>query len=289
MEKEPRASKVLADKGINFSFPNLKNLSNSDITYPEFLGCVAQRLLLKQYAAQVIDTSNILCPTSRTSEIFDKTKEGFSKGLNNLFLKKSTLSVINAQSSKNKINKEVQTAAAIEFVKWYDEYWFNSLKSERFLTSLCQLFEDASIGDVKEESNDWKVLAKLYATVDPGSMLNDIGIDSKVFINTSSNITPVWFDNILSSLVDFIDMGTKKELPEFSSLVDNEELLLPTMSAYMESTIIGIEDIETGKKSYGAPLDPYNMFRTFGGTSMGQLLKLNQMVFTLYNYMKILV
>jgi len=289
MKTESTVASTLSERGISFSFSNLKNLYESDITYSQFLGCVSQRLLLKQYAAQEMDLSNILCPISRTKEIFDRNKASFSSGLNNLFLKQITLPVINAQSSKNKFNKEFQAEAAIEFVKWYDERWFSVLKSEEFLLGLCELFEEASVDNVSKSSDDWKTLAGLYSNIDSGDMLNDMGIDSKVFINKSESFDPDWFNGILSSIVDFINRGDDINLPAFTSFVRSEDLILPTVSSFMESTLVGIENIEAKRKSYNAPLDPYNMFYIFRGTSMGQLLKLNQLLFTLYNYMKILV
>jgi hypothetical protein len=288
MKTEATAAAVLSGRGISFSFSNLKNLYESDITYQQFLGCVAQRLLLKQYAAQEMDLSNILCPISRTKEIFDENKNSFSLGLNNLFLKQLTLSLINAQSSKNKFNKEFQAESAIEFIKWYDNKWFNTLKSEDFLLALCELFRDAKLTNVNEGDNDWQTLAILYSNVDSSDMLNDMGIDSKVFINKTESIDTDWFNGILSSIVDFINLGEELKLSSFSSFVKLEDLILPTTSSFMESTLVGIEAIEAKKKSYNAPLDPYNMFYIFKDTSMGQLLKLNQLLFTLYNYMKIL-
>lgn len=289
MKNDQTVATTLSERGISFSFSNLKNLYESDITYQQFLGCVAQRLLLKQYAAQEMDLNNILCPISRTSEIFDKNKASFSSGLNNLFLKELTLSVINAQSSKNKFDKSFQSNAAVQFIKWYDDVWFKVLRSEKFLLGLCDLFEDSTPGDAEDFNNDWETLASLYSKVNSGELLNDMGVDSRVFINKMDSISPDWFSDILSSLVDFIELGDEISLSDFNTFVSNEGLILPTVSAFMQSTLVGIQDIESKKKSYNAPLDPYNMFYIFRGTSMGQLLKLNQLLFTLYNYMKILV
>jgi hypothetical protein len=79
------------------------------------------------------------------------------------------------------------------------------------------------------------------------------------------------------------------ELPALKTLASNEDLIVPTTSSFMLSTLYGIEEIEDRKKKYNAPLDPYNMFYIFKGTSISNLMKMNQFMFTLYNYFKILL
>lgn len=280
---------VFEQKGISFTFSNLKNLASSDITYPEFLACVSQRLLLKQYAAQTMDAGNFLCPMSRTSDVFNKNKESFKSGINDLFLKPLTLSIINSQTSQNKVTKGEQIEAATEFVKWYDSMWFNRLKSEEFLNSMVDVFKFAEVPDVKQSSGDWKKLAELFSGVNENSFFNIIEVDSKVFINNASSIEPKWFDKILSNINGFMEMTGSVNLSAFDRIISDEDLILPTTSAFMISTAYGIEEIEEKKKMYNAPLDPYNMFQIFEGTAMSHLLKLNQFTFTLYNYFKILL
>jgi hypothetical protein len=290
MEKDSLlVGQVFEDNGIAFSFANLKNLSNSEITYPQFLACVAQRILLKQYAAQTMDNGNFLCPMSRTSEIFNKNKASFSSGINDLFLKPMTLSIINSQTSKNKVTKEEQVNVAIEFVKWYDSTWFNRLKSEEFLGSIADAFGSAVPPKVEGNLDDWETLSKLYGGVNDSDFFDEIGVDSKVFINNADSIQPKWFDGILDSSYKFMKLTGNVELSQFNTFVSNEDLVVPTTSSFMLSTLYGIEEIEDRKKKYNAPFDPYNMFYIFKGTSISNLLKMNQFMFTLYNYFKILL
>lgn len=285
----PLASEVLQDIGVKFSFPNLRNLSQSDITYPEFLACVSQRLLLKQYTAQTMDVRNLLCQKSTTSDVFNKNKEGFRSGINELFLKNQTLSVINSQASKNKVTKGEQEKVALEFVKWYDSMWFNRLKSEKMLDGLLDAFSDAEPPTKAQGSDDWETLRTIYTNVKDDSVFDSIGIDSKIFVNRGENIQPQWFDSILSDLQKFMEMTGTVDIPAFENLISDEDLIVPTTSAFMISTIYGIEEIEDRKKRYNAPFDPYNMFYTFRETSMAHLLRANQFMFTLYNYFKILL
>lgn len=280
---------VFEQKGISFTFSNLKNLSSSDITYPEFLACVAQRLLLKQYAAQTMDANNFLCPMSRTSDVFNKNKESFKSGINDLFLKPMTLSVINSQTSQNKITKGEQIKVATEFVKWYDSMWFNRLKSEELLNNMANAFKFSEAPAVKNSTDDWKKLAELFKNVGEKSFFDIINMDSRVFINKAGSIEAKWFNGILSDINRFMEMTGSVNLSAFDGMISDEELILPTTSAFMISTLYGIEEVEDRKKYYNAPLDPYNMFHIFEGTSMSYLLKLNQFTFTLYNYFKILL
>jgi hypothetical protein len=286
---EKNISVLFDEMGIEFRFSNLRNLASSNITYPQFLACVSQRILLKQYAAQTMDASNLLSPMSRTSEIFDKNKASFSSGINNLFLKPMTLSVINSQTSKNKITKEEQVKAAYEFVKWYDDRWFNRLKSDDFLNSLVSVFDGSKIQSIQEASDDWEILSELYSSVDENVVFDQFEIDSKVFINNPGNIEPKWFNDVLSNMMKFMKLSGDIDLSSLNGMIKDEDLIVPTTSSFMLSTLYGIEEIEGRKKIYNAPLDPYNMFYIFRGTSMSSLLKMNQMVFTMYNYFKILL
>jgi hypothetical protein len=289
MEDAQTVGSVLEDRGIKFSFPNLKNLAGSEITYPQFLACVAQRILLKQYAAQTMDPKNLLCSMSRASEVFNSNKKSFSTGINELFLKPMTLSVINSQTSKNKVTKEEQSKAAVEFVKWYSSFWFIRLKSEEMLNSLEDIFSSAEAPDVKESSNDWDVLAQLFSGVNDKEFFDVTEMDSQVFINKAESMDPKWFDEILASSHRFMELAGNAELPLFEGIASDGDLLVPTTSAFMTSTLYGIEEVEDRVKRYNAPLDPYNLFHTFRGTSMSHLLKMNQFVFTVYNYFKILL
>lgn len=286
---QERVGEVFETSGVTFTFSNLKNLVSSDITYGQFLACVAQRLLLKQYAAQTMDANNFLCPMSKTSEIFNENKEDFKTGINELFLKPMTLSVINSQTSQNKVTKDEQTKVATEFVKWYDDVWFNRLKSEEMLVNLGRMFDEPEVPEVKNSLDDWKKLSVLFSEVNENVLFDEIGIDSRVFINKFSSVSPTWFENILEEIHKFMKITGNVDLPSFEKLVSDEKLILPTTSAFMMSTLHGIQEIEDRKKKYNAPLDPYNMFFIFEGTSMSHLLKMNQFMFTLYNYFKILL
>jgi hypothetical protein len=226
---------------------------------------------------------------SRTSEIFNKNKASFSAGINDLFLKPMTLSIINSQTSKNKVTKEEQVNVAIEFVKWYDSTWFNRLKSEEFLKRIVDAFSSAVPPKVEGNLDDWEILSKLYGGVNDGDFFDAINIDSKVFINNADSIQPKWFDGILDSSYEFMKLTGNVDLSAFNALISNEELIVPTTSSFMLSTLYGIEEVEDRKKKYNAPLDPYNMFYIFKGTSISNLLKMNQFMFTLYNYFKILL
>lgn len=289
MKDEKTVREVLDERDIQFSFPNLKNLSDSNITYPQFLACAAQRILLKQYTAQTMDPKNILCPMSRTADVFNKNKKSFSTGIDELFLKPMTLSVINSQTSKNKVTKDEQSKAAVELVKWYSSFWFNRLKSEEMLNSLEKIFVGAEAPEVKGGSGDWDVLRQLYSSVNDDVLFNETGIDSKVFINRGESMDPKWFSEILTSVHRFMEMAGKADLPLFEGIASDEDLLVPTTSAFMVSTLYGVEEIEDRTKRYNAPLDPYNLFYTFKDTSMSHLMKMNQFLFTTYNYFKILL
>lgn len=286
---QERVGEVFETLGITFTFSNLKNLVSSDITYTEFLACVAQRILLKQYAAQTMDANNFLCPMSKTSEIFNENKESFKAGINELFLKPMTLSVINSQTSKNKITKDDQIKVATEFVKWYDDAWFNRLKSEKMLVNLRRMFEGSEVPEVKNSFDDWKKLSVMFSAVNEDVMFNEMGIDGRLLINNLGSPSPTLFENVLEDILKFIETTGNIDLPFFEKLVSDEKLILPTTSAFMMSTLNGIEEIEDRKKRYNAPLDPYNMFFIFDGNSMSHLLKMNQLLFTLYNYFKILL
>lgn len=286
---QERVGEVFETLGITFTFSNLKNLVSSDITYTEFLACVAQRILLKQYAAQTMDANNFLCPMSKTSEIFNENKESFKAGINELFLKPMTLSVINSQTSKNKITKDDQIKVATEFVKWYDDAWFNRLKSEKMLVNLRRMFEGSEVPEVKNSFDDWKKLSVMFSAVNEDVMFNEMGIDGRLLINNLGSPSPMLFENVLEDILKFIETTGNIDLPFFEKLVSDEKLILPTTSAFMMSTLNGIEEIEDRKKRYNAPLDPYNMFFIFDGNSMSHLLKMNQLLFTLYNYFKILL
>lgn len=285
----PNVGQVFQEGGIQFSFSNLVNLSESEITYPQFLACVAQRLLLKQYAAQMMDPNNVLCPISRTQDIFNKNKASFSTGINNLFMKPSTLAVINSQTSKNKVTENEQSEASMEFVKWYESRWFARLKSEELLKSLEDAFAKSSLKGVSSGDGDWETLSMMYSMPNESDLFEELGIDSKIFINNADSIEPRWFEDSLGSIMKFMELTGKVDLQSFSGFVSDGNLIVPTTSAFLLSTLYGIEEIEGKKKRYNAPLDPYNMFNTFKGTNMSYLLKMNQFVFTLYNYMKILL
>lgn len=290
MEKDQQpVGELFQGMGITFTFSNLKNLASSNITYPQFLACVTQRLVLKQYAAQTMDTNNFLCPMSRTSDIFNKNKASFETGINDLFLKKSTLSVINSQTSKNRVTRDEQTVAANEFVKWYDSMWFNRLKSENFLQRLERAFNASELPEIDDDLNDWEKLAKMFEAVNDNAFFNNINIDSQVFINNADNIPPKWFEDILSDIDRFMKMTGTVDIPAFKNLITSQDLILPTTSSFMISTVYGIEEVEDRKKQYNAPLDPYNMFYIFRESSMSHILKMNQFTFTLYNYFKILL
>jgi hypothetical protein len=290
MEKDVQyVGEMFRSSGISFTFPNLKNLSSSKITYPQFLACVAQRLLLKQYTAQVLDSKNLLCPMSRTSEIFNENKESFNLGLNNLFLKSTTLVIINSQSSKNKVTKDDQSSAAEQFVKWYSSYWFDRLKSEEMLENLEAVFADAEIPSTKPGSNDWQTLRILYDNVKGDDFFDMIGMESVAFINDAGSISVRTFSDVLEACYKFMELSGSVDTPKFEDFASSGDLVLPTTSAFMLSTVKGINEIEDKKKSYIPPFDSYNMFYTFRGTSMSNLLRMNQMLFTAYNYMKILL
>lgn len=281
--------KLFKDAGISFTFPNLKNLSESNITYSQFLACVAQRLLLKQYTAHSMDSRNLLCSMKTASEIFDRNKESFGVGLSNLFLKNTTLSMINSQSSKNKVSKQDQSLAAEELVKWYASFWFERLKSEEMLESLEKLFEDAEVPLLKSYSGDWDVLRIMYESAKGTDFFDMVGIDSQVFINNADSIKYDLFDGILEGCYRFMSLSGSVETPRFKDLCSKEDLMVSTTSAFMLSTIYGINEIEDKKKRYTSPLDPYNMFNIFKDTSMSGPLRMNQMLFTTYNYFKILL
>lgn len=275
--------------GIKFTFSNLKNLASSDITYPQFLACVAQRILLKQYVAQTMDMNNFLCPMSRTSEIFDKQKASFRAGIDGLFLKKTTLSTINSQSSQNKVTKDEQEKAALEFVSWHDDFWFNRLKSQEFLRELEQVFEGSEMPEIDSNGDDWMKLRQMYSKTDASRFIEKIDLPESLFTSNADGIQPEWCKNVLASTKLFMEMTGDVEMPKFESLVTDEDVLVPTTSAFVASTLLGIQEIEEKKKRYSAPLDAYNMFNTFSGTGMQPLLKINQIMFTVYNYFKILL
>lgn len=287
--QESSLGELFKENGIKFTFPNLKNLSTSGITYPQFIACVAQRLLLKQYAAQAIDLDNFLCPMSRTSEIFKNNRGEFSSGLEELVLRKSTLKVINAQSSDNNITQEIQEKTAKEFVKWYEKNWFNVLKSENMLMSLGSIFKTATISETRPSSGDWGILESLFSDLDIRDFLVVTKTEDDIFDNDPNEISVKTFDEILSSIRDFIGMGEDNLPTTFNNLCGDEKLISPTVSSFMISTLIGIQEIEERKKKYTPPLEPYNMFYMFRNTAMSPLLKMNQLVFTTYNYFKILL
>jgi hypothetical protein len=279
---------LLDEHGIEFNFSNLKNLGESEISYSQFLAFVAQRLLLKQYSAQAVDESNMLCFVSRASEIFNNNKSFFGGELKNLALKKKDLSIINAQLSGNKITEKEQENTAKEFVKWYESSWFDRLKSEDFVTNLDQLFRDHEIPTIKESNNDWKTLSLMYKSVDEENFFDKLGIDSKVFINESDSASPDWFNDVIEDCYKFIELTGTTNLSYLKTLISKQSLICPTTSAFMISTMVGIEEVESGKKRYVSPFETYGLFRIFKDTSMGHLLVMNQFVFTLYNYFKIL-
>lgn len=280
---------VFRQAGIEFTFPNLKNLASARITYPQFLACVAQRLLLKQYAAQVLDSKNLLCPKSRTAEIFDKNKSSFNTGINNLFLKTTTLSIINSQTSKNKVTKEEQIEAAEQFVKWYSSYWFDRLKSEEMLENLEQVFEGSEAPNIKSDVGDWQKLKILYEGTNVEGFFDMIGLESTVFINSVDSINPRSLSDVMEASYKFMKMTGSVDMPKFETMASSGDLIVPTTSAYMLSTIEGINEIERREKNYLPPFDSYNMFYTLRETGMSSILKMNQMLFTMYNYMKILL
>jgi hypothetical protein len=226
---------------------------------------------------------------SRTSEIFNENKDSFNTGLNNLFLKSTTLSIINSQTSKNKVTKDEQSSAAEQFVKWYSSYWFDRLKSEEMLTNLETVFTGAEIPSMKPESNDWQILRRLYENVKEDEFFDMIGMESVAFINDADSIKANSFSEVLEASYKFMELSGTVDTPKFEGFASSGDLIVPTTSAFMLSTIQGINEIEARKKSYIPPFDSYNMFYTFRGTSMSNLLKMNQMLFTTYNYMKILL
>lgn len=290
MSNEPEyVGQIFQRNGIEFVFPNLKNLAASKITYPQFLACVAQRLLLKQYSANVMDTKNIMCSQKKVTEIFDENKDSFSSGINNLFLKPTTLSMINLQASKNKITKKEQSEAAAEIVKWYESFWFDRLKSEEMLETLENLFSDAQVPQIKSVSGDWEILKELYGSYEGKDFFDMIGSNSQIFINTYDSIPAQTFDDILESCYKFMKFSGSVDIPRFKDIASKGDLIVATTSAFMLSTISGINEVENKQKNYISMFEPYNMFRLLSGTSMSNILKMNQMLFTTYKYFKILL
>jgi len=287
--KEASVKEIFRDGSISFTFPNLKNLAESDITYSQFLACVAQRLLLKQYAAQTIDLDNFICPMSRSSEVFNEIKGDFNVGIKNLFLKRSTIETINLQSSKNKVTEKEQQNAAKQFVTWYDKFWFERLKSQEMLESLEEVFRNPGIPEMKSGSDDWQTLRNIFSSTGYGAFFNMTQAEKETFVNKAEDIPVDWLDGILNSVNKFIELSGETNLKDFESVCNKGNLIAPTFSSFVISTLYGIEEVEKRKKKYTAPLDPYNMFHTFNDTSMSPLLKMNQLVFTTYNYFKILL
>lgn len=283
-----KARDLFSSMKIEFTFPTVKSILNADLTYPQFLGVIAQRIILKQYAAQVVDTKNVLCPIIRVSSIFDENKMKFSDSLKNIKLEKDYVSLINAQTSKNRITKEFQSSVAGEFIRWYEKNWFNRLRSEQFLKELTDSFENATLSEIKE-TDDWKKLYQMFSQVDTSKWLEDHNFDTRVFLNLEKDIDPKWFDTSLKSCMNYINLTGDVNLSEFERLIINEDLITPTVSSFMLSTLLGIEEIEEEKMKYAAPLDTYNLFSVFKGSVMGQLLKGNQFLFTLYKYFKIIL
>lgn len=286
---EVSVKEIFKDGSISFTFPNLKNLAESDITYSQFLACVAQRLLIKQYAAQTIDLDNFICPMSRSSDVFNEIKGDFNVGIKNLFLKRGTLETINLQSSKNAITAKDQEKAAKQFVTWYDKFWFERLKSQEMLESLEEIFRNPGIPEMKSGSNDWQTLRNIFSSTGYGAFFDMIQAEKELFINKTEDIPVNWLDGILNSVNKFIELSGETNLKDFESVCSQGSLIAPTVSSFVLSTFYGIEEVEERKKKYTAPLDPYNMFHTFNNTSMSPLLKMNQLVFTTYNYFKILL
>ena len=288
-EKALTIQDALEEMGVTFTFPNLRNLSTSNLTYPEFLACVAQRLLLKQYSAQSMDANNFLCPMSRTRDIFNDNKAEFKLGIDELFLKSSTLAIINAQTSKNKVTKQIQNDAAVAFVSWYESNWFDRLKSEELFNQLVETFTDAKIPTVQPDSQDWSILKAMYKNTSIENLIAKIDIEDQIFINRVESIQPKWFDGIFEGCYNFMKLTGNIDLPDFNTFINDEDLIVPTISSFMLSTTTGIEEIEDKKKRYNAPLDTYNLFYTFKETGLSPIFKMNQFVFTTYNYMKILL
>lgn len=280
---------VVRDNNIKFTFPNLKNLSESDITYSEFLACVAQRLLLKQYSAQTMDLDNFLCPMSRTTETFNRIKKEYNVGIDSLFLKKGTIKTINSQSSDNRITEEEQERAAIEFVKWYEKYWFEKLKSTEMLESLEFIFKDSVPSEIETQSGDWETLSSMFYSSNPNAFFQMIDAGKEIFMNKPEEMPAKWFNDILDSVNRFIDLTGNNSLDDFDVMCKDGKLIAPTVSSFVLSTLYGIGEIEERRKKYTAPLEPYNMFYILRDGLMSPMLKMNQLVFTTYNYFKILV
>ena len=289
MENENKSLQTLfSDNGIQFQFSNLKNLSESQITYSQFLSLVAQRLLLKQYSAQAVDEDNLLCYTSNASDTFNNNKKFFGNSLKNLVLKRKHVSMINAQTSKNKITQELQEGAAAQFIKWYESNWFNRLKSEDFSVSLEKLFDGSEPPIVESTNSDWKTLFELYKNVDENEFFERLEIEDRLFINGPDSVSPDWFYDVMEDCYKFMKLTGNIDMGSFEGLIINQQMITPTVSAFMISTMMGIDEIENGTKKFKSPYETYSLFRIFRGTSMGYLLRMNQFVFTLYNYFKML-
>jgi len=278
---------LFSSLGIEFSFPNLKNIAESSVTYPQFLGIVAQRILLKQYAAQSVDTKNLLSPFIRVSSLFDENKTKFSESLKEIKLEKGYISLINSQTSRNKLSKDDQSAVAQSFISWYEKNWFTRLKSEALLNSLVKSFSDA---DLKEISGggDWEKLYQIYSQIDTSDWLESVGFDTKIFINDSKAVDPKWFGDSIKTCIQFMELSGGVSIQGLDSFILNEDLITPTVSSFMISTLIGIEEIENGKMKYNPPFDTYELFSVFKSSVPGQLMKANQFLFTLYKYFKII-
>lgn len=287
-QNSQKVKDLFSSMKIDFTFPTVKSIINADLTYPQFLAVIAQRVLLKQYAAQAVDTKNVMCPMIRVSGIFDENKLKFSESLKNIKLEKDYVSLINAQTSKNKITKEFQSSVADEFIRWYEKNWFNRLRSEVFLMQLTESFSEANLSEIKE-TDDWKKLYQMFSQIDTSKWLEDHNFDTRVFLNLEKDIDPKWFDTSLKGCMNYIDLTGDANLSEFERLIINEDLITPTVSSFMMSTLIGIEEVEEDRMKYNAPLDTYNLFSVFKGTVLGQLLKGNQFLFTLYKYFKIVL
>jgi len=279
---------LFKEREISFDFSNLKNLADSQITYPQFLALVAQRILLKQYSAQVLDDSNMLCYFSRASEIFNDNKSFFGQNLKNLVLKRSHIAIINAQVSGNKVTEDEQRDVAEEFTRWYESSWFYRLKSEDFSVNLEKLFEDSFPPSIERSSSDWNILSQLYKAVDEDEFFERLNIDSKILINRPNSVSPDWFYEIMEDCLKFMNLTGEVDVSSFKSLITKQSFISPTIVAYMTSTMMGIDELEYGTKKYNSPFETYGLFRLFKNTSMGYLLRMNQFVFTLYNYFKII-
>ena len=287
-DQQELARDLFSSLGIEFNFPNLKGISQSEITYPQFLAIVTQRVMLKQYSAQSVDSKNLLCPIIRVKSVFDENKTKFSDSLKSIELEKKYISLINSQTSKNKITEEFQSSVAGEFVEWYEKNWFNRLKSEEFLNLLVNSFADAKLDKIKE-GDDWEKLYQMYSQIDTSKWLEGLEFDTRIFINSAKNADPKWFDDSLRMILHFIEFTGNVELSEFNRLILNEDLIAPTLSSFMISTLMGIEELEEDKTSYNSPFDTYNLFSKFKGTAPGQLMKVNQYLFTIYKYFKIIL